>query len=100
MCILNFVPSTRRTLGMSQGSDASVPLTTAQKKEVEEAFGLFDYAKTGVLDLHEVKVRGKCHFEIGTSSIQLPAWGVKNVRCHAFSSASRCILSKYRDAIT
>lgn len=34
-----------------------MPLTAVQKREVDEAFGLFDYAKTGVLDLHEVKVR-------------------------------------------
>ncbi|CBN79657.1 centrin [Ectocarpus siliculosus] len=38
------------------GSEARVPLTAEQKKEVDEAFGLFDYAKTGVLGLHEVKV--------------------------------------------
>lgn len=34
-------------------------MTPVQKREVDEAFGLFDYAKTGVLDLHEVKVRNK-----------------------------------------
>ena len=39
-----------------QGRDSRVPLTPAQKREVDDAFGLFDYAKTGTLDLHEVKV--------------------------------------------
>lgn len=34
-----------------------MPLTAGQKQEVDDAFGIFDYAKTGVLDLHEVKVR-------------------------------------------
>lgn len=39
-------------------SEARVPLTAGQKREVDDAFALFDYAKTGVLGLHEVKVRG------------------------------------------
>lgn len=37
-------------------SEARVPLTAGQKREVDDAFALFDYAKTGVLDLHDVKV--------------------------------------------
>ncbi|CAM9344701.1 unnamed protein product [Pylaiella littoralis] len=37
-------------------SEARVPLTAGQKREVDDAFALFDYAKTGVLGLHEVKV--------------------------------------------
>ncbi|CAN0102794.1 unnamed protein product [Ascophyllum nodosum] len=32
------------------------PLTSAQKKEVDEAFAIFDYASTGTLNLYEVKV--------------------------------------------
>lgn len=31
-------------------------MTPAQKREVDGAFDLFDYAKTGTLNLHEVKV--------------------------------------------
>ncbi len=38
------------------GSEARVPLTAGQKREVDDAFAVFDYAKTGLLDLHEVKV--------------------------------------------
>lgn len=38
-------------------TEARVPLTAEQKREVDDAFSVFDYAKTGVLDLHEVRVR-------------------------------------------
>eukprot|EP00903_Cladosiphon_okamuranus_P013667 g12728.t1 len=41
---------------MAGRSEDRVPLTAVQKREIDEAFGIFDYAKTGVLDLHEVKV--------------------------------------------
>lgn len=50
-------PAPPRPVGQSQqGRDSRVPLTPAQKREVDDAFDLFDYAKTGTLDLHEVKV--------------------------------------------
>ena len=38
----------------------AMPLTDEEKKEIEEAFTLFDADKTGTVDYHELKVWRSC----------------------------------------
>lgn len=37
----------------------STPLSPAQMREVDEVYALFDYDRTGTLDLHEIKVTAR-----------------------------------------
>lgn len=73
-------------------NEPSATMTSAQMKEVDEAFALFDYSEKGFLDLYEVKVMIGELINTYFSVLATAAFG-----CHGIDNAT---LDRYGSKIT